>query len=166
MKAFLSSLSADFKAFWGHWLRLVGFFVSYFAPMIIFAVAYGVDKKNGVGSLMPLGFWLVAVPLLLVYWLKARKSLDLKIAMMKTANEIEAGKHYAAIVLAEALKLTMALLTLLALWAFLKMSEDLFGKASEAVMTLGICEGVGGIFFVLDAVFTRAPKSTPIKPGK
>jgi hypothetical protein len=164
--SFWGSLKADFKAFWGHWLRLIGFIVSYFAPMVIFAIAYGVDKKDGIGSLMPLGFWLVAVPLLTVYWFKAKKALGLKIAMMKTANEIDVGRHYAMIVLAEILKLIMSLLTLLALWAFLKMSEDLFGKASEAVMTIGICEAVGGVLVVLDAVFTRGAKSVPIKPEK
>ena len=164
-KKFWADLGADLKnAFIHHWLRVVGFLVAYLGPFVFFVIAYSTEGDSAKKPLvsLPIGLWLVIIPLLIVYWLKIRTDLAEKLGSMKAQNEMQAGKHYAMIVLAESLKWLMSVATCLVFYYVIKMCEDLLKQASDGVLVIVICEAVGGLFYVLDAVFTRAPTDTPI----
>ena len=166
-KAFWASLGADIKSFFvGHWMRLLGFVIAYLAAPAFFVAAYATKTEGKEGLSIPLAIWLVAIPLLAIYWGKARRSIDLKLSEMKAVNEMDASRHYAGIVLAESLKSIMTLATILLVYYVIRMGEQIFAKASTAVLVIAVCYGIGGLFFVLDAVFTRAPKDVEIAmPG-
>lgn len=165
-KVFWSSVWKDAKSLIvGHWLRLVGFVIAYLGPFAFFISAYATVgcKKEYWSFSFPYWVWIVIIPLLAVYWLKAKKSIELKVAMMKTENEIDSARHYGTIVLCEILKVAMQLATMLIILWVVKASEDVLGSASIGIGAIAAFYAIGGFLFILDAVFTRAPKNTDIK---
>jgi hypothetical protein len=162
-KAFWGSMWSDVKSFlFGHWLRLVGGLIAYVLPLAIFLAAYCTREPYSPAVSIPLAVWLVLIPLLLIYWVRIRRGIDQKLVLMKAVNEIDASKHYASIVGAQALKGLMGLATWFVFYEIVKMSEKVLSSASQGILILGVCYGVGAFLFVLDAVFTRAPKDVPI----
>jgi hypothetical protein len=163
-KGFWRSVGQDLKSFFlKHWLRLLGGLVAYILPLAFFLSAYLTRKPNSPSFTLPLAVWLVLIPLALLYWVRIRKSIDQKLGLMKAVNEIDASKHYASIIGAQALKGLMGFVTWFIVYEIVKMSEEILNTASQGVLILGVCYGVGAFLFVLDAVFTRAPTDTPIK---
>lgn len=164
-KAFWSSLGADLKdAFVGHWLRVVGWAISYLGPFAFFVAAYMTrkpDKPQGLA--VPIAIGVVAVPLLLIYWLKLRRWVSEKLQASKAVNEIDSSRHYAAIVLFELMKGVMEVATIMVSYYAVKWVEGILPSASMGILVVAILYALGALLTVLDSMLTLAPKDTQIK---
>ena len=162
-RAFWSSLGADIHSlFIGHWMRLLGAVIAYLAPVGLLIAMYATRKAGSWEISGPVLAWLVAVPVLIVYWAKINSALKRKIGLMEAVNEIDASKHYASIVLATLLRHAMAMATIGVCYETCRVFEAVFDEASRGFLLLLVFYGMGSLLFVLDAVFTRAPVSTAI----
>jgi hypothetical protein len=157
MRSFLSSISEDFRHdFLGHWMRVIGFLVCYLGPMIFIGACY-VTRKEGAGwSLsVPLFAWPAILALIALYWRSFRRWAYARLAVMESQNDIQKGRHYAAIILLRIVSAAfVAAPFFLLYWVFGEL-ESLAVSASFCLLVVGIIESVGGFFYVLDAVYTR-----------
>lgn len=164
-KAFWSSLGRDLKdAFIGHWLRVVGWAVSYLGPLAFFVAAYLTKEPDDPKGLsVPLSIGIVVVPLLLVYWLKLRRWVSERLQSDKAVNEIDSTRHYAAIVLFELLKGVMEVATILVAYYAVKWVEGVLPSVSMGILIVAILYALGSMLTVLDAMLTMAPGGTEIR---
>lgn len=162
-KAFWKSLGADIHSlFFGHWLRLLGAVVAYLVPAGLLIAEYATRKPGSWEISGPVVAWLVAIPALVIYWAKINAALKRRLMLFKAVNEVDATKHYALIVIFTLLRHLMAAATILVAYETCRVFEAVFKEASDGFMVVLIFYCVGAFLFVLDAVFTRAPKPTQI----
>jgi len=162
-KAFWRSLGADIHSlFFGHWLRMIGVMVAYFVPVALLIAEYATRKPGSWEISGPVVAWLVAIPCLVVYWAKINAALKRRLTLFKAVNEVDASKHYAMIVIFTFLRHLMGAATILVAYETCRVFEAVFKAASDGFMLMLIFYCLGAFLFVLDAVFTRAPKATQI----
>ena len=160
--SFFKSLKEDFKKdFLGHWRRSIGFLVAYVGPLLFIGACYvSVSHSQNPANdswawSVPLFVWPILIALALFYWGKIRKSMAGKLTKMETQNEVEEGKHYAAIVIFTSVKWLLTALSFLLVWWILTALESLFVSVAFTFLIVAFIECFAGLFYVWDALATR-----------
>ena len=159
VNGFWSSLWSDIKeGITKHWLKFIGILIIYLGPLAFFLVAFLTTKTETTKIVVPVVAYIVAIPLLIIYWFRLRKAIDLKLSSLKAVNEVQEGKHYAFICLMEALKQAMMILTFVALYFVVNFLENTFKQASSGILVFVVFSCLGGVLCILDASFSYAKK--------
>lgn len=152
-KDFLKDLASIFTR---HWLKVLGYAIQFVLPIALVAVAY-CTKYSKEGVKIPLIVWLVAIPLLLIWWGKMRKAVSDYLVRIKAVNEVVSGKHVGMIGLMSFFRdLLMPFATAVCLWFFVKLAGSVLGKAENALMVFALCIGVGGMLIFIDTSINAA----------
>ena len=145
-KDFLKDLGSIFTR---HWLKVIGWLVQFVLPIALLASAYCIRYEKSIK--IPLIIWLVAIPLLLIWWGKMRKSVSDYMIRISAVNEIIKGRHGGMIgVMSFLHDVVMPFATAVAIWYFVHIAGSVLDKAENGVMVFALCIGVGGMLIFLD----------------
>lgn len=149
--AFFKSIWQDIKdLFKNHIFKVIGFVISYIAPVVYIVVAY-MEKKPENWSI-PIFVWIPAFVLLFVYWSKLRGFLAIRVAKMETENALEKGKHAGAIIICKFIEVCCTVLPFFLGYYIFKTLREMIGKTENLFLYLGITIAVGGLFMLFDTI--------------
>jgi hypothetical protein len=152
-KDFLKDLCAIFTR---HWLKVIGRIIQFAVPIALVAIAY-CTKYSKTGVKIPLIVWLIAIPLLLIWWGKMRKAVSEYLVRIKSVNEVIKGRHMAMIAITSFIRdLVMPFATAVALWFFVRLAGMVLDRAENALMVFALCIGVGGMLIFVDTSINAA----------
>lgn len=151
IKQFFSSLWEDFVALIkNHFLRLIGFAISFIVPIAVLLGEY-VEKVEGKTKwVIPFAVILPLVILLIIYWCKIRRYLAIKVQALKTENNLEKGKHAGLIIICDFIGECMKILPFVLLYILISELQKYTVQFSDILLFMIICESVGAIFILLD----------------
>ena len=157
IKGFWKDLFKDFLAIaTRHWLKIFGYLVQFALPITLLAVAY-FSKYEKTGVKVSVIVWLVAIPLLLIWWGKMRKAVSDYLVRIKAVNEVVKGRHMALIGIFSFFRdLVMPFATAIALWFLVYLSGKVMGKAENGLMIFALCIGIGGMMIFIDTSINAA----------
>lgn len=145
-KDFLKDLCAIFTR---HWLKVLGYIIQFVLPIALVAIAYCSKFKEGMK--IPLIVWLVAIPLLLIWWGKMRKAVADYMIRASAVNEIIRGRHVGMIGMMSFFHdLVMPFATGVAIWYFIHLCGAILSKAENGAMVFALCIGAGGMLIFID----------------
>lgn len=149
VKTFFKSLGEDILSlFTKHWLKLVGYTISFIIPLASM-IGFYLKKKPESWS-MPILVWLPIAMLLLIYWIKVKGFINKRIGQMELENSIQKGKHAGALILATTIQMAMTVAPFLACYYVFGELAKASIKVQDVFLFLTVCEAVGGIFIILD----------------
>lgn len=148
-KSFFGSIWDDFKSlFTKHWLRLIGYTISFVIPLVFLIATY--IKQKPQSWTLPIFAWLPIILLLIVYWAKLRGFLLKRIGQMEIENSLQKGKHSGALILASIMQVVMTTAPFILCYYVFDALEKAMMSVKDLFMMLAILEAVGGIFIILD----------------
>lgn len=152
-KQFLSSLWEDFVALLKtRFFRLLGFIVMYILPIVVLLTTYVKKVDNSTKYTVPFAIVLPIVILLLMYWGKLRRFISYKVGQMKTENNIQKGKHAAAIIICDIFQVLMTILPFVLCYIVIGELQKFGTQSKEIFLFLIVCESVGGFLVIVDTI--------------
>lgn len=162
MKKILATIGRAFKSFFisfkkdlkenlnHHKLKLLGYVICFFVPLVYLVTTYIERKPEAWG--FPTFVWIPVIMFLIVYWLKIRSYVAIKVEAMKVENNLEKGKHAAAIIVCKTIQVVMTVIPFLLLYYVFDSFSKMSIQIQNIFLFLTVCEAVGGLFIVIDTV--------------
>lgn len=150
-KGFFISLLDDLKNnFKHHWLKMLGFIVSFGVPVVYLVTTY-LEKKPESWA-FPVFVWIPVIAFIIVYWAKLRTYLAVKVSAMQIQNDLEKGKHAGAIIICKTIQVAMTVAPFVLLYYVFDSLAKLSIQIQNIFLFLTICEAVGGLLVILDTI--------------
>lgn len=130
--------------------KILGMIVSFVVPVTYLVVAY-LEKKPESWTL-PIFVWIPVIVFILVYWLKLRSYLAIKVSAMQVQNDIEKGKHAGAIIICRTMQAAMTVAPFLLLYYVFDSLAKLSIQIQNIFLFLTVCEAVGGLLMIIDTI--------------
>ena len=138
-----------------HWLLIIGRMVQFVVPIVLVAAAYCIRYEKSIK--VPLIVWLIAIPLLLIWWGKMRKSVSDYLTRISAVNEVIKGRHMGMIgVMSFFHDLVMPFATGVAVWYFIHLCGSVLSRAENGAMVFALCIGSGGMLIFIDRSINSA----------
>ena len=150
-KAFFGSLGEDLKdLFKKHYLKLIGYIITYIVPLAYIIVMY-LSKKPEKWTL-PVFCWIPLIVLVIVYWSKIKSYLAIKVSKMETENSLQKGKHAGAIIICKTIQVIFTVVPFVICYFVFKAIRESIGNTEELFLFIAITMAIGGLFIILDTI--------------
>ena len=150
-KGFFVSLVEDIKNnLQKHWLKFVGYAISFLLPVVFLTTTY-LEKKPESWAL-PTFVWIPVIVFIFVYWFKLRGYLAIKVSAMQVQNDLEKGKHAGAIIICKTIQVAMTVAPFLLFYYIFGELSRIAIEIQHIFLLLTICEAVGGLFIIIDTI--------------